>query len=232
MGAVSAGKSRSQRAKGALAIFNRVGDTINCSLREAVQPLQSRDALINSLNPGGADRLQIAALTEQIEQSDGQDSHYRRRKHHGDVDGVLTLEKTQTHRQGVHTLVCCRYQGPQKHVPAEYHGQNAEGRHAAVGLGKADSKKNQQRTRAVHLGCLIQRKGDGEVLLPEKEGAEGGKNMRNDQRRIGVNPAQFRNDEVIGNQNHLGRYHQDGEHQKKQRRFQRELEPGKCECSH
>src|SRR5215208_6406809 len=179
------------------------------------------------LHAGRGDALDDVALSDDVDDEDGDDRDRRAGHEQGEVRGVLAAEEVygQGHRIVVDAVQ--EDQRPEEVVPLEQEREDAEGGQGRPYEREYDPPVDRPAVGAVHDRRLLQVHGEALDELPEQEDAEGiEQSVGDDEREERVDQAEVLDDYVEGDDRDLLRDHQGGQKQDKERMPEREFYPG------
>ena len=166
---------------------------------------------------GHGNALDELLLEEQVEDDHGDHGQQAACHQNGEVGGELAVQGRKAGGQGHHVQVGVADQRPHQVGVSEHRGEDGQGGHAGAGQGQHDFVEGLPLVAAVQIGGLGDLIGDGQVRLPQEEGAEGRHDAGEDQREDGVGQADFGQHQVLrGNEDLAGQHHldqDDGEQQ-------------------
>src|SRR5215217_522946 len=158
------------------------------------------------LQAGGGDAVDQVFLAGDEEADDGCDGYHGHGEHgspHALAFGVHKGPQRQGNR--VEVLVLDVEQGTEELVPGGDEREDGGGGHCRYAEGQDDAQEGPEGAAAVDLGCVVKllRQCLHELDHQEDEEGVGGHEVGNDQREVGVQPAELRKDDVLRYQEHM-----------------------------
>ncbi len=124
----------------------------------------------------------------------------------------VTEKDGEAHLHDAHALVRGDDEGPQQGVVAAEKGEDRDGNQCGPGHGRADTQEETQVPAAVDAGGVVVVFGQGKHGLAHEENAEGIGAPGDDERGVGVVPAEPGDKHEIGDEGELEGHHHGGEH--------------------
>src|SRR5918998_4822395 len=142
-------------------------------IRSQRNPKSPGRAALLLLQAGRGDALDDLALSDSVDDEDGDDGDRRACHKQGEVRGVLAVE--EVYRQGHRVVVdgVQEDQRPEEVVPLEQEREDAEGRQGRLYERNYDPPVDRPAVRPVHDRRLLQVYGEALDELPEQKDAEG-----------------------------------------------------------